>query len=164
VKLIVLDSTPLGLLTQRPGATEADACRRWLAAKTAAGVQVIVPEIVDYELRRELIRSSKRDSIKRLDAFVRHLATIYLPINSGAMRLAAALWAKARQAGMPTSPHKFSRLDMPRQISPSQRLTPRTLLVSRLHKSGPHSDSLRYFAPAARMITPLTIAAAVSGS
>jgi len=47
MKFIVLDSTPLGLLTQRPGATEADACRQWLAGMTARGVRVIVPEIVD---------------------------------------------------------------------------------------------------------------------
>jgi len=106
MNFVVLDSTPLGSLTQRPGMTEPDACRYWLAAKTNAGVRIIVPEIVDYELRRELIRSRKMSSLKRLDAFIGHPTTTFLPINSGAMKLAAEMWANARQRGMPTAdPH-----------------------------------------------------------
>jgi hypothetical protein len=50
MKFIVLDSTPLGLITQRPNATEGDACRRWLTSRIAEGIGIIVPEIVDYEL------------------------------------------------------------------------------------------------------------------
>src|SRR4051812_38089821 len=57
---IVLDSGPLGLLTQRPGVAPADACRAWLAAHSSRGVGIVVPEIVDYELRRELLRAGKR--------------------------------------------------------------------------------------------------------
>src|SRR4051794_4176796 len=103
MRFIVLDSTPLGLLTQRPGATDADACRRWLAAKTAAGLAVIVPKIVDYELRRELIRAGKATSVKRLDAFIHHPSVTFLPISTAAMRLASELWATARQSGAPTA-------------------------------------------------------------
>lgn len=106
MKFIVLDSAPLGLLTQRPGARQADACRQWMAAKAAQGVGVIVPEIVDYELRRELIRSEKADSIRRLDLLGTHSAVTFLPITSAAMRLAAELWAKSRRQGAPTAhPH-----------------------------------------------------------
>jgi hypothetical protein len=45
MRFIVLDSTPLGLLAQRPGAIDADACRQWLAAKSAQGIAIIVPEL-----------------------------------------------------------------------------------------------------------------------
>jgi predicted nucleic acid-binding protein len=106
MKFIVLDSTPLGLITQRPNAAEGDACRRWLTARIAEGIGVIVPEIVDYELRRELIRAGKSASVRRLDQFIARPAITYLPITSAAMKLAAELWAKARVQGVPTAdPH-----------------------------------------------------------
>jgi predicted nucleic acid-binding protein len=106
MKFIVLDSTPLGLLTQRPGALEADACRQWLATKISQGSRIIVPEIVDYELRRELIRSQKQSSLLRLDQFISHASVTFLPISTAAMKLAAQLWADARQRGVPTAdPH-----------------------------------------------------------
>jgi predicted nucleic acid-binding protein len=62
-----------------------------------------VPEIVDYELRRELLRSQKTASIARLDRFVAHPTVTFLPITSTAMKLAAQLWARARQQGVPTA-------------------------------------------------------------
>jgi len=106
MKMVVLDSTPLGLLTQRLGAAEADACHQWLAARIAQGWRPLVPEIVDYELRRELIRSHKIASVRRLDAFVSHPSVTFLPITSAALKLAAELWARTRQQGRPTAdPH-----------------------------------------------------------
>jgi hypothetical protein len=106
IRYIVLDSTPLGLLAQRPGATEADACRQWLANQTAKGLRAVVPEIIDYEVRRELIRAGKSTSVTRLDRFLTSPPVDYVPITTGAMRLAADLWAKARRQGTPTShPH-----------------------------------------------------------
>ena len=106
MKFIILDSTPLGLLTQRMGVSDADACRQWLEMKTAQGIRVVVPEIVDYELRRELVRSVKTTSILRLDRFIFHSRVTFLPITTAAMKLAATLWAKARQQGTPTAdPH-----------------------------------------------------------
>lgn len=62
---------------------------------------VVVPEIVDYEIRRELIRARRARGIDRLDALIRH--TSYLAITTLAMRRAATLWANARQAGRPTA-------------------------------------------------------------
>jgi hypothetical protein len=106
MKFVILDSTPLGLLTQRPGTSEPDACRHWLAQKIDSGIRAIVPEIVDYELRRELIRSRKTSSISRLDRFISHPSVTFLPVASPAIKLAAKMWAAARQQGTPTSdPH-----------------------------------------------------------
>ena len=56
MKSIFLDSTPLGLLMTRPGHRQGDECRSWLMRHLANGIRVIVPEIIDYELRRELLR------------------------------------------------------------------------------------------------------------
>lgn len=53
---IVLDSPPLSLLTQRKGVARAEECRQWLYSHVAGGARVMVAEIIDYELRRELIR------------------------------------------------------------------------------------------------------------
>ena len=62
---------------------------------------VVVPEIADYEIRRELIRARRARGIDRLDALIRQ--TSYLAIATLAMRRAASLWASARQAGRPTA-------------------------------------------------------------
>ena len=62
---------------------------------------MIVPEIADYEVRRELIRANKVRGITRLDALIDQVD--YLPITTSAMRQAAAYWANARQQGQPTT-------------------------------------------------------------
>ena len=46
-RVVVLDSGPLGLVTQRIGIARADECRDWVLACTDNGVQVLVPEIAD---------------------------------------------------------------------------------------------------------------------
>src|SRR5262249_2653486 len=58
-----------------------------------------VPEMADYELRRELLRSGKSSSIQRLDAFDVALPDRYLPLTTVDVRLAARLWAQARNTG-----------------------------------------------------------------
>jgi len=54
--LTFLDSGPLGLACDRPGKPSANHCRLWLNSLSASGVRVLIPEIIDYEVRRELIR------------------------------------------------------------------------------------------------------------
>jgi predicted nucleic acid-binding protein len=78
------------------------ACARWLQSLLAAGVDILVPEIADYEVRRELLRAGKSQGLARLDALI--LATNYLPITTAAMREAAQFWAQARRQGRPTAP------------------------------------------------------------
>lgn len=105
-RVLVLDSTPLGLLFQKTKIKEADDCRDWMADHLRAGVRVVVPEIVNYELRRELIRLGRPAAVAALDAFNRAVPDRYLPIATGAMELAAQLWADVRAAGTPTAdPH-----------------------------------------------------------
>ncbi len=117
-RTVVLDSAPLGLLTAPPQRLDAQACTRWLAGLIAGGVRIVLPEIIDYELRRELLRAGKKASVRRLDALAQ--ATEYLPITTAAMRRAAELWAQARQQGQPTAPDNTIDADM---ILAAQALT-----------------------------------------
>jgi predicted nucleic acid-binding protein len=103
IRFIVLDSSPLSMLTQRNGIAEADHFKQWLAARQAGGAIAVVPEIVDYELRRELIRAGKTASVSRLDFVTAQPGTTYLPLTTNAIRLAAQMWASARNSGGPTA-------------------------------------------------------------
>ncbi|HZO89831.1 MAG TPA: hypothetical protein VFB38_15995 [Chthonomonadaceae bacterium] len=56
IQAVFLDEGPLSLVTQRRGkSSEVDACRLWMEMLLANGLRVYVPEITDYEVRRELI-------------------------------------------------------------------------------------------------------------
>jgi predicted nucleic acid-binding protein len=102
-RIVVLDSAPLGLLTQRRGVPIADACKQWMANLAAKNIRFIVPEIADYEIRRELLRARKSAGIARLDSFNAAEPDRYIALTTVAVRLAADLWAKARQQGKPTA-------------------------------------------------------------
>jgi predicted nucleic acid-binding protein len=109
-RVVLLDAGPLGLLTAPPRKADAQACSQWLAGLIAAGFRVIVPEIADYEVRRELLRAGKPASVRRLDHLAQ--ATEYLPLTTAAMRQAAELWAVARQQGQPTAGDNTIDADM----------------------------------------------------
>jgi predicted nucleic acid-binding protein len=98
---VVLDSGPLGILVNPNHTAVPIACRAWLAALQVAGRRVVLPEIADYEVRRELIRANRTAALRLLDVLVNQLE--YLPLTTTAMRLAAELWAQARNAGLPTA-------------------------------------------------------------
>lgn len=109
-RAIVLDAGPLGMVTHRGGVPEVDACKRWLMALAARGIRVAIPEIADYEIRRELLRAGKTRGLQRLDALI---ATFeYLPITTTVMRRAAELWADTRQRGLPTADPKAIDADV----------------------------------------------------
>jgi hypothetical protein len=106
VKFVVLDSSPLGLLTFPRARPATVACDRWLQGLIAAGVGIAIPEIVDYEVRRELLRERRMRFIGRLEILTQAPSVTYLPLTTTAMRLAAEYWAMARRSGRPTAdPH-----------------------------------------------------------
>jgi hypothetical protein len=72
-EFVLLDSGPLGLACRRHGLPLPDRCRQWFRELIARGVGVIVPEIAEYEVRRELTRIGAGTSLKRLDDLVRAL-------------------------------------------------------------------------------------------
>ena len=75
-----------------------------------SGAEVMIPEIIDYEIRRELLRADKLPGIQRLDAFAGLLG--YLPIKTAVFRLAAQLWASARKQGRPTADEASLDIDV----------------------------------------------------
>ena len=100
--VVLLDAGPLGLVTNPRRSERSLASAQWLQEMLAAGSSIVVPEISDYEVRRELLRADKSQGLARLDALIS--ATDYLPITTMAMRAAARFWAEARRQGRPTAP------------------------------------------------------------
>lgn len=99
-KIILLDSGPLGVVTNPNAAPETLACNQWVRAQIKRGAQVLVPEICDYEVRRELLRARKIRSLIQLEKVKRDFG--YLPLTTSVMLKAAEFWAVARQTGQPT--------------------------------------------------------------
>jgi predicted nucleic acid-binding protein len=105
--MLVLDTGPAGKIAHPSASPEV---RQWLQDRVAAGDRFVLPEIVDYELRRNFLleirrgRTSFARSLQRLDQLRSRL--IFLPLNSEAMLRAAELWAESRSLGKPTADPK----------------------------------------------------------
>ncbi len=97
-RIVLLDSSPLGLLSHPRKHPEIKA---WVQALIRVGFVVRVPEIADYEIRRELLRSGKMAGVQRLNLLKSMLG--YVPITTETMLKAAEFWAQARQQGQPTA-------------------------------------------------------------
>ncbi len=107
---IVLDSSPLGLLSNPFASPDVLAISQWSRDCIAAGHQFYIPEVIDYELRRELLRAGKTKGIAKLDS-LKSVFT-YLPLDTAAMLRAADLWAYARQHGISTGAPKKLDIDV----------------------------------------------------
>ena len=103
-RVVLLDSAPVGMVTNPKATSLTLECQRWLDSLQSRGYEVVFPEIVDYEVRRELLRAGKVAGIRKLDLLKAQL--IYLPITTEAMLKAAELWAEARKRGRPTADPK----------------------------------------------------------
>ena len=101
MRLVFLDTGTLGLVSHPRATPVAVRCRQWVVDLSAAGTRVFVPEVCDYELRRELIRAGKAAGLRRLDQVQATLD--YAPLTTDVMRLAAELWAQARNRGLATA-------------------------------------------------------------
>lgn len=99
--VIVLDSGPLGLISNPVPRGLSHTAHLWARDHASGGTQLVIPEIADYEVRRELIRAKKIRGIDRLDRLCEGLD--YRPMSTAIMRDAAELWARARAEGHPTA-------------------------------------------------------------
>lgn len=96
-RVILLDTNPLSKVTHPKADPKV---RQWLKSLQANEIVIRVPEIADYELRRELLREGKHKSIQHLN----RLSQICLiPITPETMQKAAELWAWVRNQGKPTA-------------------------------------------------------------
>ena len=85
------------MITNPKSSSENEACKDWLAGLISKGVGVVIPEIADYEVRRELLRARKDRGPARLDAVKGMLS--YAPITTRVMLKAAEFWATSRSIG-----------------------------------------------------------------
>jgi predicted nucleic acid-binding protein len=110
IQAVFLDSSLLGLLANPRPSPERVASTTWLRLIAVAGVRVLVPEICDYEVRRELIRANRLRGLAQLEALIS--LSEYVPLTTAAMRQAAQSWAQARQQGQPTAGDRMIDCDM----------------------------------------------------
>jgi len=104
---VVLDTGILGMVVHpRRGA----AFNAWWEGILASEAAVFIPEIADYELRRELLLNGFVESIRHLDELETTLE--YLPLTTETMRRAAELWAYARRKGRPFADPKMLDADV----------------------------------------------------
>lgn len=66
-------------------------------------MDIVVPEITDDEVRRELTRVGASESLRRLDALATTGQLTYAPITTPEWRQDALFWADARRRGLPTA-------------------------------------------------------------
>lgn len=100
----MLDSGVLGRVAHPKPSPEVTA---WVDRVEAARFHLIIPEIADYEVRRNYHLHGMVKSLGILDLLITRLECV--PINTSIMCRAARLWAEARLRGRPTADAK--RLD-----------------------------------------------------
>jgi predicted nucleic acid-binding protein len=98
---ILLDAGPLGLVTNPKATGEPFRAAQWIYTQQQQARKFLIPEITDYEVRRELVRAGKSRGIARLNQFKLDLG--HLPLTTTAMLLAAELWAESRRRGRPNA-------------------------------------------------------------
>lgn len=76
----MLDTSALGLLSHPNSSVSGPLTRSIASALLDGSTRIYIPEIADYELRRELIRAGKTKSLARLDALESKLD--YLPLTT----------------------------------------------------------------------------------
>jgi predicted nucleic acid-binding protein len=105
MKIVLLDTGILGNVTKPKTKNSNNAsCLYWLISLLSTEYEVAIPEISDYELRRELLRANKFNGIRQLDLLKTQF--IYLPITTPTVLLAAKLWAEVRPSGQATADPK----------------------------------------------------------
>lgn len=107
---VVLDAGPLGMVSNPKASASNRQCYEWMESLIVSGARVVVPEIADYEVRRELLRADKAQGIARLD-LLKSLIN-YSPLTTSVMLKAAEFWAHARRIGMQTAHDKALDCDV----------------------------------------------------
>lgn len=96
-RVVLLDTNPLSQITHPRAQPKV---QQWLQSLRESKTSLRLPEIADYEVRRELLRLGKLKSIERLNMLGQ---SCLIPLTSETMRKAAQLWAWVRNQGQPTA-------------------------------------------------------------
>lgn len=108
-RIILLDSGPVGEITH-PESEKRGPIRNWLFGLLDTQIYPRLPEIVDYEHRRALLRRDASRQVERLNDFKRVFG--YEPLTTEVMLTAARLWAEARKRGLPTGTERELDVDV----------------------------------------------------
>lgn len=100
---IFLDAGPLSKLVHQQ-AKQNEPISHWIEKILLRGDEVVVSEISDYEVRRELLLQSFSRSIEKLNEW--NAVLTYLPLTTDVMRQAADFWAYCRKKGRPLADNK----------------------------------------------------------
>jgi predicted nucleic acid-binding protein len=101
IRTVMLDTGPLGRIAYPRRNSEIMA---WVDQLQSAGIIIVLPEIADYELRRNFLLEGLTSSLTRLDQL--KSLFYYLPLNTKTMIKAAELWAESRRRGRPMADPK----------------------------------------------------------
>ena len=129
---VLLDTGVLGLVTHPSKSKDAV---KWMRELVGQGVEFVIPEICDYELRRKLLHLNSQKSLKNLDELATTLR--YEAIDTEIWRKAAALWAECRAKGAALAPEEALDGDVlliatTRQITDDQSVVVATTNVKHL--------------------------------
>ncbi len=119
---LILDATPLGKIANPKIGIDIS---NWYQEMLVVGKEIIIAEIADYEVRRELTLRGLLKSINALDNLV--ILHTYLPLSTKTMRLASDLWADARKKGTPTADPKELDCDV---VLAAQALSVNAIVVT----------------------------------
>lgn len=108
-RIILLDSGPVGEVTH-PESEKRGPIRDWLFKLLDAGAYPRLPEIVDYEHRRALLRRDASRQVERLNRFKQVFG--YEPLTTEVMLTDAGLWADVRKRGLPTGTERELDVDV----------------------------------------------------
>lgn len=108
-RVVLLDSGPVGEITH-PESDKRAPIREWLFGLLDAEAYPRLPEIVDYEHRRTLLRRDASRQVERLNAFKQVFG--YEPLTTEVMLTAAEFWADARKRGLPTGTDRELDVDV----------------------------------------------------
>jgi hypothetical protein len=102
--IVLLDAGPLGMVTNPKSSPENEACKNWLSGLSHEGVEIVIPEIADYEVRGDLVRAGNDRGIGRLDALNLRTAVVCQPSpqNCGARNPACSVHTRVN--AFPVSP------------------------------------------------------------
>lgn len=101
---IILDSRPLGLITNKNGKNlEIAECKIWANSLISRNCKMCIPAISYYEVRRELVRTMKLEGMERLDNLKYVEGFEYINITQDIIIKATELWAWARNTGQQTA-------------------------------------------------------------
>lgn len=96
-RFVLFDSGPLGLAVCRTGTKGLAEFGTRLAELEMAGVTILIPAVIDYEVRRELVRIGATAKLRQLERWRQRFAV--LPVLEATWFRAAEFWALSRRMG-----------------------------------------------------------------